>query len=169
MCPGGKRVLLLVGLLSRIDHSDRSAPGPTTNFQTQAHGRGYLEAECAKDPREDGCLETNLWPTFEQVHEGRSTRSATKKESLVTPCRGGSPMREGPNKCRGDVVTVFPPQRAYATMPWMPPASNATNLVWEHEGVWMQCFPMSYPLHYHGEGSRTLVHDRLGLRQSRKH
>ena len=75
-------------------------------------------------------------------------------------------MREGPNKHRGDVVTMFPPQRAYATMPWVPPASNATNPVWEYEGVWMQCFPMPYPPHYQGEGSRTLVHDRLGPHQS---
>jgi len=75
-------------------------------------------------------------------------------------------MREGPNKRRGDVVTVFPPQRAYATMPWMPPASNATNSVWEHEGVWMQCFPMPYLPHYQGEGSTTPVHDQLGSRQS---
>jgi len=75
-------------------------------------------------------------------------------------------MRGGPNKRRGDVVTVFPPQKAYATMPWMPPASNTTNLVWEHKGVWMRCFPMPYPPHYHGEGSKTPVHDRLGPRQS---
>ena len=67
------------------DWSDRSAPGPTENFQAQAPGRGYLEVECAKDSREDGCSETNLWPASKQVHEGRSTRSATKKESLVTP------------------------------------------------------------------------------------
>jgi len=30
----------------------------------------------------------------------------------------------------------------------------------------MQCFPMPYPPHYYGEGSRTLVHDRLGPCQS---
>ena len=58
-----------------------------------------------------------------------------KKRSWSPPRRGGSPIREGPNKHRGDAVTVFPPQRAYATMPWIPPASNATNPVWEHEGV----------------------------------
>ena len=33
----------------------------------------------------------------------------------------------------------------------------------------MQCFPMPCPPHYHGEGSRTPVHDRLGLRQSGQH
>ena len=30
----------------------------------------------------------------------------------------------------------------------------------------MQCFPMPYPSHHHGEGSRMPVHDRLGPRQS---
>ena len=30
----------------------------------------------------------------------------------------------------------------------------------------MQCFHMPHPPHYQGEGSRTLVHDRLGPRQS---
>jgi len=89
-----------------------------------------------------------------------------KKRSWSPLRQGGSPMREEPNKRRGDVVTVFPPQRANATMPWMPPASNATNPLWEHKGVWMQCFPMPYPSHHHGEGSRMLVHDRLGPRQS---
>ena len=51
-------------------------------------------------------------------------------------------------------------------MAWVPSASNATNLVWEHEGVWMQYFPMPYAPHYQGDGSRTPVHDRLGPRQS---
>ena len=74
-------------------------------------------------------------------------------------------MREGPNKRRGNVITVFPPQKAYA-MPWMPLASNATNPVCEHEGVWMQCFNMPYPPHYQGEGSKTPVHDQLDPRQS---
>ena len=65
--PGGKKVLPLpqVGLLSRTDRSDQSAPGPTEDFQAQAPERGYLEAECAKDSGEDGCLEINLWPAFE--------------------------------------------------------------------------------------------------------
>ena len=75
-------------------------------------------------------------------------------------------MREGPSKRRGDVVNVFLHQKAYAIMPWMPPASNATNPVWEHERVQMQCFPMPYPPHYQGEGSRTPMHDRLGPLQS---
>ena len=30
----------------------------------------------------------------------------------------------------------------------------------------MQCFPMPHPPHYHGEGCRALVHDRLGPCQS---
>lgn len=48
-------------------------------------------------------------------------------------------------------------------MPWSPPASNAVNPVWEHEGIWLQCFPMPYPPPYQREErSRTLVHDQLG-------
>ena len=42
--------------------TDRSTPGPTKDFQAQAPGRGYLEAECAKGPKKDCCSETNLWP-----------------------------------------------------------------------------------------------------------
>ena len=61
---------------------------------------------------------------------------------------------------------LFPPQKVYATMPWVQPASNATNPTWEHEGIWMQCFPMPYPSYYQDEISRTPVHDRLGPRQS---
>ena len=79
--------------------------------------------------------------------------------------RPASPRRESSRR-RGDVVTLYPPQKMYATMPWMPPASNATNPAWEHGGIWMQCFPMPYPPHYQGESSRMPVHDRLGPRQS---
>ena len=61
---------------------------------------------------------------------------------------------------------LYPPQKMYATMPWVPPASSATNPAWEHEGMWMQCFPMPYPPHYQGESSRVPVHYRLGSRQS---
>ena len=51
-------------------------------------------------------------------------------------------------------------------MPWVPLASNASNPAWEHEGIWMQCFPMPYPPHYQGESSRRPVHDRFGPHQS---
>jgi len=78
--------------------------------------------------------------------------------------RAVSPRRESSRR-RGDVVTLYPPQMC-ATMPWVPPASSATNPAWEHEGIWMQCFLMPYPPHYLGESSRVPVHDRLGPRQS---
>ena len=113
----------------------------------------------------------NQKPTFGQllnkyskvVHQDRPL----KKRSRSPPHRSGSPsLRGGPSKRRGGAVTVFPPQRAYATMPWAPPASNASNPTWEHEGVWMQCFPMPYPPYSQGESFRTLVHDRLGPRHS---
>ena len=45
--------------------------------------------------------------------------------------------------------------------------SNAINLVWEHEGIGMQCFLMPYPPPYQREERpSTLVHDQLGPRQS---
>lgn len=44
--------------------------------------------------------------------------------------------------------------------------ANATNPAWEHEGIWMHCFPMPYPPHYQGESHRGPVHDRLGPPQS---
>ena len=86
-------------------------------------------------------------------------RSPPRQDCLVSPRREFS-------RRRGDVVTLYPPQKMYATMPWVPPASNVTNPAWEHEGIWMKCFPMPYPPHYQGEGSRVPVHDRLGPRQS---
>ena len=86
-------------------------------------------------------------------------RSPPRQDRPVSPRRESS-MR------RGDVVTLYPPQKMYATMPWVPPASSATNPAWEHEGIWMRCFPMPYPPHYQGESSRVPVHDRLGPRQS---
>ena len=125
-----------------------------------------MVAECAKSS-EKVCYSK---PTFGQLLN-KYTKDVQqdrplKKRSWSSPHQAGSPIRKGPNKRRGDIDTVFPPQRAYATMLWVPSESNATNLVWEHKGVWIQCFPMTYPLHYLGEGSRTPVHDRLGLRQS---
>ena len=47
--------------------------------------------------------------------------------------RPASPRRKSSRR-RGDVVTLYPTQKMYATMPWMPPASNATNPAWEHGG-----------------------------------
>ena len=92
----------------------------------------------SNEPKVQGKF-ANQKPTFGQLLNKYSKAvqqdQPLKKRSWSPPHRGGSPMRDGPNKRRGDVVTVFPPQKAYASMPWMPPVSNATNLVWEHEGV----------------------------------
>ena len=90
------------------------------------------------------------------------------KKRLRSPPRQDRPVspRRESSRRRGDVVTLYPPQKMYATMPWVPPTSNATNPAWEHQRIWMQCFPMPYPPHYQGESSRVPVHDRLGPRQS---
>ena len=71
-------------------------------------------------PKDQGRFATQK-PTFGQLlnkytNAVRQDRPL-KKRSWSPPRRGGSPMREGPNKHRGDAVTVFPLQRAYATMP----------------------------------------------------
>ena len=113
----------------------------------------------------------NQKPTFDQLLN-KYTKAIQKDRPLKKRPRSPphqdrplSPKRES-SRHRGDVVTLYPPQKMYATMPWVPPASSATNPAWEHEGIWMQCFPMPYPPHYQGESSRVLVHDRLGPRQS---
>ena len=112
---------------------------------------------------------TNQKPTFNQLLNKytkavQNNRTLKKRpRSPLRQDRPASPRREF-SRHRGDVVTLYPPQKMYATMPWMPPASNATNPAWEHGGIWMQCFPMPYPPHYQGESSRIPVHDRLGPR-----
>ena len=90
-----------------------------------------------------------------------------KKRPRSPPHRGNaSPPKKKFVRRRGD-HPQFPPQKVYATMPWSLPASNAVNPVWEHEGIWLQCFPMPYPLPYQREErSRTPVHDQLGPHQS---
>jgi len=66
-------------------------------------------------------------------------------------------------------------QLMYATMPWAPPASDSQFPAWEHEGFWMQCYPMPYPPHFQGEGNsrgpvfdrlQQPIHSRLGQHQS---
>src|SRR6185503_5625932 len=113
----------------------------------------------------------NQKPTFNQLLN-KYTKAVQNDRPLKKRPRS-PPRQDRPasprgefSRRRGDVVTLYPPQKMYATMSWMPPASNATNPVWEHEGIWMQCFPMPYPPHYQGESSRVPVHDRLGPRQS---
>ena len=90
-----------------------------------------------------------------------------KKRSRSPPRRGNaSPPRREFIRRRGD-YPQFPPQKVYATKPWSPPASNAVNPVWEHEGIELQYFPMPYPPpHQREDRSRTPVHDRLGPHQS---
>ena len=36
----------------------------------------------------------------------------------------------GSSNSRGDIVTPFSPQKAYVTMPWVPPASNSSCSTW---------------------------------------
>ena len=113
----------------------------------------------------------NRKPTFNQLLS-KYTKAVQndrplKKRLRSPPCQDRlvSPRRESSRR-RCDVLTLYPPQKMYATMPWVPPASSATNPAWEHEGIWMQCFPMPYPPHYQGESSRVPVHNRLGPHQS---
>ena len=95
-------------------------------------------------------------------------RDRPLKKRPHSPLRQGnapSPRRES-SRCQSD-FPQFPPQKVYATMPWAPPASNAINPMWEHEEIWMQCFPMPYPPPYQRkERPRIPVHDRLGPLQS---
>ena len=86
------------------------------------------------------------------------------KKRPRSPMRGdGYPEN---NRHRGDVVTVYPPQKMYVTMPWAPPASNSPYPTWD-QGMWMQCFPMPQPPQdYMGNGPRIPVHDRLSSYQS---
>ncbi|EEC68057.1 hypothetical protein OsI_35901 [Oryza sativa Indica Group] len=86
------------------------------------------------------------------------------KKRPRSPMRGDSYSEN--NRRRGDVITVYPTQKMYATMPWAPPASNSQYPTWE-QGMWMQCFPMPQPPQdYMGNGPRIPVHDRLGSHQS---
>ena len=103
----------------------------------------------------------SMYPEAVQKDWPSKKRSRSPLHSSDSPS-----LRGGPNKRKSDAITMFPPQRAYATMPWAPPTSNSTNLVSDHEGVWMQCFPMLYPPYSQREGSRTPVHDQLGPHQS---
>ena len=124
------------------------------------------------------CLEVGTWKTNEVKVQGRTANQKSTFNQLLNKYtkavqndrplkkrpqspprqdRPVSPRRES-SRHRGDVVTLYPPQMC-ATMPWVPPASNATNPAWEHEGMWMQCFPMPYRPHYQGESSRVPVHD----------
>ena len=87
---------------------------------------------------------TNQGPTFGQLLN-KYTKAVQqdrplKKRPHSPPRRGNAspPKREFIR--RRSNYPQFPPQKVYASMPWSPPASNAVNLVWEHEGIWLQCF-----------------------------
>src|SRR6185503_17853029 len=73
----------------------------------------------------------NQKPTFNQLLN-KYTKAVQNdrplKKTLRSPPhqdRPVSPRRESSRR-RGDVVTLYPPQMC-ATMPWVPPASSATN------------------------------------------
>ena len=136
MCPGGQESFSAVA--SRPAVQDRPVRPISQIGQPQGRPRTFKH----KRP-EEGTWKQNVpkiqgkivaqKPTFGQLLN-KYTKTVQqdrplKKRSWSPPRRGGSPMMERPNKCRGDVATMFPPQKAYATMPWMPPALNATNPV----------------------------------------
>ena len=99
-----------------------------------------------------------------------------KKEPSSSPCQGkrSSPRGES-RKRRGDSTRVFPPQKVYATTPWASSASGFSYSSWEHEGIWMYCYPMIHPPSHRREEDHKRpvfgrvtrsVHDRLGPHQS---
>ena len=74
----------------------------------------------------------NQKPTFNQLLN-KYTKAVQKDQPLKgrsrsPPCqyRPASPRRESSRR-RGEVTMSFPPQKVYATMPWVPPASNTIN------------------------------------------
>ena len=105
--------------------------------------------------------------TFDQLLN-KYTKAVPKDRSLKKKPR--SPLHQGKpayprgefSKRRGDVTTLFPHQKVYPTMPWAPSASDSSCSTWEHEGIWMQCYPMPHPLSYQRGGNfRRPVFDRL--------
>ena len=105
--------------------------------------------------------------TFDQLLN-KYTKAIPKDRSLKK--RPRSPLHQGKSaspreefsKHRGDVTTLFPPQKVYYTMPWAPPVSDSSCPTWEHEGIWMQCYPMPHPpSHQRGGNFRRPVFDRL--------
>ena len=119
-------------------------------------------------------------PSFDQLLN-KYTKAVAKDRPLKkiskSPPRQGKPSspRGGSRKHRGDVTTKFPPQRVYINMPWTSSASDSSCPTWEHEEVWMQCYPMPHlPSHQRGGYFRRPVfhrfsrpvHDRLGSYQT---
>ena len=153
LSPGGKQVLQLAccpgatgqtGSINRSDRSDRvqrpirPAQGAAPNFQAETSGReGTWKTNV---PKLQG-RRRNQGPTFGQLLN-KYTKAVQqdrplKKRPHSPPRRGNAspPRREFIR--RSSNYPQFPPQKVYATMPWSPPASNAVNPVWEHEGIWL--------------------------------
>jgi len=98
------------------------------------------------------------------------------KKGPSSPPRHGkrfSPEGES-SKRRSDSTTAFPPQKGYGTTPWASSASDFSYPAWEHEGIWMYCYPMLHtPFYQRDEDQRLVfdrvtrpVHDQLGPHQS---
>ena len=114
---------------------------------------------------QEGVVKQKL--TFDQLLN-KYAKAIPKDRSLKKTPR--SPLHQGKpayprgefSKRRGDVTTLFPPQKLYPTMPWAPSALDSSCSMWEHEGIWMRCYPMPHPLSYQTGGNfRRSVFDRL--------
>ena len=148
-CPGATGQTGPTGQTGSSDRSDWPREQPRT-FKPKRPEEGTCKTNV---PKIQG-RRANQGPTFGQllnkytkiVQQDRPL----KKRPHSPPRRGNdSPPRRDFIRRRGD-HPQFPPQKVYATMPWSPPASNVVNPVWEHEGIWLQCFPMPYPPPYQG-------------------
>ena len=105
--------------------------------------------------------------TFDQLLN-KYAKTIPKDRSLKKTPR--SPLHQGKpayptrefSKPRGDDTTLFPLQKVYSTMPWVSPASDSSCPMWEHEWIWMQCYPMPHlPSHQRGGKFRRPIFDRL--------
>jgi hypothetical protein len=121
-------------------------------------------------------------PTFDQLLNKYTNQKVVprdrplKKRPRSPPCQNkpSSPRGES-SKRKCDVTTLFPPQKVYATMPCAPPPSDSSCPTWEHEGIWMQRYPMPHPPSHQSEEDHRRpmfdrlsqpVHDRVGSHQS---
>ena len=152
-CPG------TTGQTGPSNWSDRPREQPRT-FKPKRPEVGTWKTNKPKVQGRSG----NQGPTFGQFLN-KYTKAVQqdrplKKRPRSPPRRSNtsSPRMEFIRR-RGD-YPQFPPHKVYATMPWSPPTSNVVNPVWEHEGIWLQCFPMPYPPpHRREERPRMPVHD----------
>ena len=114
-------------LCSRLHRSDRLGDRPRT-FKPKRLKVGTWKTNEVKVQGRP----TDQKPTFNQLLN-KYTKAGQKDRPLKKRSRSpprqdhpASPRRES-SRCRGGVFTLYPPQKMYATMPWVPPASNATN------------------------------------------